>query len=414
MTHPSTAKPTASAAAMQVTGGRRNPRGEEGAVMSGEDGRQAFSIRHRQQEVSSWVRGAGKPPVQGMDRTGNGRILRPSDRNPQIRTFNFVSIIPGRHPTLGLMKPILPLLSLLTTLAVPAHAAEPATVSRDGSQIMIRAGEREILRYQAEPGELPPGVAEIYKRGGYIQSVHTPGGRLVTDDFPADHRHHHGIWKPWTKTRFEDRSPDFWNMGQGSGRVEFVAVDEIWENDGKAGFRARHRFVDLTTDPPKTVLEETWEIAAWAGEGGHVIDFTSIQKCATASPLVLPAYHYGGLGFRGHTSWGGAENCRFLTASGLTDRTKVNTSRERWCWVGGTVDGGTCGVTVLCHSTNFRFPQPIRAHPNEPFFCYAPQQLGEMAIRPGDEYTARYRFIVADGEPDAAAAEAAWRAYSGD
>lgn len=313
-----------------------------------------------------------------------------------------------------MLKPILPILLLLTALVASVHAAEPATAKREGTQVVIRAGDREILRYQAEPGEVPAGVREIFQRGGYLQSIHTPAGRLLTDDFPPDHRHHHGIWSPWTKISFEGRSPDFWNMGQGTGRVEFVEITDIWEKDGKAGFRAHHRFVDLTADPAKAVLVEVWEIAAWAEDGRHVIDFTSTQRCATDSPLKLPEYHYGGLGFRGHASWRGAENCRFLSASGLTDRTKVNTSREPWCWIGGKVDGATCGLAILGHSSNYRFPQPIRAHPSEPFFCYAPQQLGDMEIRPGTDYVARFRFIATDGEPDAEATQAAWQAYSGE
>jgi hypothetical protein len=135
----------------------------------------------------------------------------------------------------------------------------------------------------------------------------------------------------------------------------------------------------------------------------HVIDLTITQTCAGESPLKLPEFHYGGLGFRGNWAWNGAENCRFLTASGLTDRLKVNAAKEPWCWVGGKVDGQTCGVILLCHPANFRAPQPVRVHPTEPFFCYAPPQGGEMAIEPGKPYVARYRLIVADGEPDAEA-----------
>ena len=58
-------------------------------------------------------------------------------------------------------------------------------------------------------------------------------------------------------------------------------------------------------------------------------------------------------------------------------------------------------------------PQPIRAHPTQPFFCYAPQQGGAMEIVPGKPYVARYRLVAADGEPDPKAA-AQWAAeYAG-
>lgn len=289
---------------------------------------------------------------------------------------------------------------LLFPLATPANSAE-TWLKQEGHQIVVSGKSGVVLRYQTEPGKFPrPGIKEIFRRGGYIQSIHTPSGKLVTDDFPPAHLHHHGVWSPWTKTEFEGRKPDFWNMGDGKGRVEFVAVDEVWGRDGAAGFRVKHRFIDMTAKPEKVALLETWEVSVAAGERHHMIDITITQTCATDSPLKLPEYHYGGLGFRGHRNWDGAENCRFLTASGLRDRVKVNSSREPWCWVGGEVDGDTCGVLILCHPENFRAPQPIRCHPTEPFFCYAPQQAGEMSIEPGKPYIARYRLVVADGEPD--------------
>ncbi|MDB6079376.1 MAG: hypothetical protein JWO82_3123 [Akkermansiaceae bacterium] len=284
---------------------------------------------------------------------------------------------------------------------------------REGKQIIVRSGDREILRYQAEAGDLPrPEIKEVYRRGGYLQSVFTPAGKLVTDDFAPNHLHHHAVWTSWATTQFEGRKPDFWNMGEATGRVDFVAVDEVWNKDTSAGFTARHQFVDMTAKPEKVVLLETWKVIVTTDGKRNIIDLVSIQNCATESPLKLPEYHYGGIGFRGNREWDGVEGCRFLTASGLTDRNKVNTAHEPWCWVGGKVGGETCGITFLGSPDNFRAPQPFRAHPSEPFFCFAPQQMGEMAIEPGKTYTASYRMVVTDGEPDAAAIGGWWKDYT--
>lgn len=309
----------------------------------------------------------------------------------------------------------LPALGFFTLLA--PLLAEPVSAKREGQQIIFTAGARELLRYQAEPGELPrPDIKEAFRRGGYLHPIFTPAGRLVTDDYPANHLHHHGVWSPWTKTEFEGRKPDFWNMGAGTGRVEFVAVEEVWSKDGRAGFKARHQFADLLAKPPKIALHETWEIAVSAVEGTPartIIDLTSTQTCASDAPLKLPKYHYGGLGFRGNWAWNGAAALRTLSSEGETDRTKINEQRGKWCWLGGLVDGQPAGVTILCAPANFRFPQPMRLHPGEPFFCFAPQQLGEMEIAPGSPYVSRYRFIVADGEPTREQADAWWQEWTG-
>ncbi|MDQ3813808.1 MAG: PmoA family protein, partial [Armatimonadota bacterium] len=136
------------------------------------------------------------------------------------------------------------------------------------------------------------------------------------------------------------------------------------------------------------------------------------QECASDSPLKLPKYHYGGLGFRGHWDWDGKDNAFFLTSEGETDRLKANETRARWCHIGGRVDGELTGIAVFDHPDNFRAPQPMRLHPSEPFFCYAPPQLGDWEIAPGKPYVARYRFIVQDGAPDKAELDRLWNDYA--
>jgi hypothetical protein len=54
----------------------------------------------------------------------------------------------------------------------------------------------------------------------------------------------------------------------------------------------------------------------------------------------------------------------------------------------------------------------MRTHPTEPFFCYAPQQLGDMEIAPGTPYVSKYRIIVADGEPARETADAWWKEWA--
>jgi hypothetical protein len=291
--------------------------------------------------------------------------------------------------------------------------------SREGDMVKISSGGREILHYQGGKTPLPPGYEQHLHRGGYIHPVYTPGGKLVTDDYPPKHKHHHGIWSPWTKTQFEGRTPDFWNMFQKTGTVEFVRIGAEWSGPVAGGFMADHRMIDLSAKPqPKAAIDETWNVVVYrpvhseqSGRKLFVFDFTTTQKCATDSPLVLPKYHYGGLGVRGHREWDGKDNCVFLTSEGK-GRSNGNETTGKWCHVGGKVDGEMTGIAVLCHPENFRFPQPMRLHPDEPFFCYAPSQGGDWSIEPGKPYVARYRFVVADGPADKAEIERLWNDYA--
>jgi len=296
-----------------------------------------------------------------------------------------------------------------------APASEGVQVIREGNRLMISLAGRRVLDYQAQ-GELPrPDIKPIFKRGGYIHPVFTPSGRIITDDYPPNHLHHHGIWFAWTRTEFEGRKPDFWNMGDGTGTVEFEAIDQTWSGDVHGGFKARHRHLDLSAPSAKTVLNEVWEVKVYrVGQGPKrysLFDLVSTQECATASPLILPEYRYGGMGFRGHRQWDGKDNAFFLTSEGK-DRTSGHGTRARWCHIGGRVDGQLAGIAILCHPDNFRAPQPMRIHPDEPFFNFAPSQMGQWEIAPGKAYISRYRYVVADGPPEKTELDRLWNDYA--
>ncbi|MFM1770748.1 MAG: hypothetical protein RJA22_3277, partial [Verrucomicrobiota bacterium] len=233
-----------------------------------------------------------------------------------------------------------------TTATYPLlHAPELLTAprwqtEREGDKLLFRrAGPGRafpLLEYQGEPGPLPrAGIPDLYRRGGYLHPIRTLSGQVVTDDFPANHLHHHGVWWSWTKTTFDGRQPDFWNMGQGKGRVDFVGVEASWDGPVQAGFRARHRFIDLTSGQPVPVLEETWDVTLGAAGTVWWFDLVSTQRCSGPLPLRLPKYHYGGLGLRGPFAWNGATNARFRTSEGVTNRVEAHAQRSRWCDVAG-------------------------------------------------------------------------------
>lgn len=308
------------------------------------------------------------------------------------------------------------------TLAVRPHSPgtahdqnRGARAERIDGRIEMWAVGRKIFEYQGKETRLPrPEIDPIYRRGGYLHPVFSPSGRMVTDDYPTNHVHHHGIWFPWTKTVFDGRTPDFWNMGEGKGRVEFVEFGSTWSGSVQAGLAARHRFVDLTSGQPVIALQETWSVMAYAVPGAdyNVFDLISTQTCASATALHLPKYHYGGLGVRGHGAWDGAAHCQFLTSNGETDRLKGNETRGQWCYLGGLVEGAQAGLAILGHPENFRAPQPMRLHPSEPFFCFAPSQMGDWAIEPGKAYVSRYRFLIFDGAVRRERLDALWKAYA--
>ena len=285
----------------------------------------------------------------------------------------------------------------------------------DQQRVHVTLNGVALFDYQMDKEALPrPDIKPEFKRAGYIHPVFSPTGKIVTDDYPSNHVHHHGIWAPWTKTSFQGRAPDFWNMGTRTGTVEFVSLDRTWNGRVHGGFVARHKAVDLSAPSPVVALNETWEVVAYdAGSDVRIFDLTVTQTCATNDPLKLPKYRYGGFGFRGAAEWNGpGEAALFLTSEGETNRIKGNDTRGRWCYLGGKLDGAVSGTAILGHPDNFRAPQPMRLHNNMPYMSYVPQSLGEFAIEPGRPYVARFRFVVFDGAADRAKIDAWWNGFA--
>ena len=308
--------------------------------------------------------------------------------------------------------------------AAPVDAATGLGLKSENDVVQFFSGKNPILTYQGAKSALPQGYDPAFARGGYIHLVHSPSGKVITDDYPPRHKHHHGIWAPWTKTEFEGRKPDFWNMGAKTGTVEFVKLGPVWAAPVVAGLTAKHRQVDLSAKPePKVALNEQWDLRVYPagktsdGRPYFIFDLTITQEAASQSPLILPKYHYGGLGVRGHREWEDDPKAKvknktvFLTSEGKT-RENGNETTGKWAHMGGMIDGKPTGIAVLCHPENFRFPQPLRLHPDEPFMCYAPSQGGDWKIEPGKPYVAKYRFVTMDGEADAKVIEQLWNDYA--
>ncbi|MCC5932235.1 MAG: PmoA family protein [Cyclobacteriaceae bacterium] len=293
--------------------------------------------------------------------------------------------------------------------------AEKVIIKSKEEHITFTYKSKPIAVYQSK-GQLPEGVDSVYFRGGYVHPVYSPSGKIITDDYAWNHLHHHGIWTAYARTVFQGRTPDFWNMGGKKGKVDFKESGSIEEGPVYAVMESLHFYEDLSGEVPVVALNEGWQLKVYAVEGNsdksfHVFDLKIDQECATDSTLFLPNYHYGGLGFRGHEAWNGEDSTFFLTSAGRT-RSDGHATQSDWCHIGGYIDGQLAGISIFSNPANFRHPQSMRIHPNEPFFCYSPSQEGLWMIKPGEKYEARYRFMVYDGDPDIQLIQAMWQDYA--
>ena len=300
-------------------------------------------------------------------------------------------------------------------LAASEHGmpeTEHVRVEDDGERLNVEIDGRPVLSYHHAIAPAPEGIDQVFAKSGHIHPLRTPKGRVVSDDFPPDHPHQHGVFFAWVNTTFEGRRVDFWNQARRQGSVEHIRTLETVSGPVFAQFSVLLRHSDLTApDGPKPVLEETWTVRVYRAESHFLIDLESEQRNVADSPLIVNQYHYGGMGLRGARPWLGQDESGFLTSLGKT-RADGNHTLARWVIAHGTSDGGPASVIAMGHPGNFRAPQPVRLHPKIPYFCFAPMVSEPFEIAPGRPYHSRYRFAIHDGPPDARLAEKLWDAYA--
>ena len=294
--------------------------------------------------------------------------------------------------------------------------------SKNDQFLEIHVGQDKVLRYQHAVMPPPEGVDPLYARSGFIHPLWSPAQEVLTEIRPSDHYHHLGVWMPWVNTKFEGREVDFWNLKKGQGTVRFVDFGGIHNGPVFGSFQANHEHVDLKAPGgEKVVLNEEWNVRVWNVGGkkaGYWIwDLTSVQRCASESPLELKAYRYGGLGFRATAKWK-KDNANYLTSEGL-DRDKGHATRSRWCMMFGPTDKGPAGVLIMSHPSNHEHPEPMRIWPSDSnkgrgdiFFNYTPIQKADWTLKPGRDYVFRYRFYVYNGKLPADKADALWADFA--
>ena len=94
-------------------------------------------------------------------------------------------------------------------------------------QAILLDGRDTVAVYQIVPRSRPDGS---YARAHYLHPVYAPDGSLLTEDFPADHRHHRGIFWAWHQVYAGDRrAGDGWECQNFAWDVSDVRTERRGE-----------------------------------------------------------------------------------------------------------------------------------------------------------------------------------------
>lgn len=289
----------------------------------------------------------------------------------------------------GPLRESVPIHSLATSGVTKMNFIEDSakgtlTVTENGTPVLT-------YRFGDQLGE---GVDGKFTRSSYIHPLYSLDGQPLTDDFPADHVHHHGLFWGWPVVRVRGHTTSNWEVGSPALRQHFVRWLKRRQEAGSAVLSVENAW---KLDSREVVAKEIVTIRVRpADPAGRAIDVELIIT-AVGGPLELQGTPdqnkgYGGLCFRSAPLLKGA---RMTTDKGILKEDVVNTP---FLWADISTD--ELGVAV--------FVPP--GHPGAPLRwlirnSYAgvinPSWPGlkPVTLRPGQPMRLGYRIYIHRGGP---------------
>ena len=227
--------------------------------------------------------------------------------------------------------------------------AEGFLVSEDGQDVLFY--QRETKRFD-----------ENYSRSHYIHPLFGLDGELLTEEFPADHPHHCGVYWAWHQVWMrEKRIGDAWSLRDFAWDVQDV---KVIASDSHAALEADVFWTSplWTNDQGvrKPFVRETAVIRVHrASRDMRKIDF-DIRLVALEDGLRIGgsenAKGYGGFCTRVPLP----DDLQFVSSAGDVEPMTEPVEAGPWMDFSGTfVEAGhVSGLAILCHPSVPGFPQP--------------------------------------------------------
>jgi hypothetical protein len=234
----------------------------------------------------------------------------------------------------------------------------PINISKTDQGFIVTEGEEKVLFYQRQHKSLDG----KYTRANYIHPLYGLDGEILTEDFPADHPHHRGIFWAWHQVWLGDKK-----LGDSWAAQDFfwdVYDAEILTIDSQSRALKLHVYwkSPLLTDADgkqQPFVKETTTIRVYRAEGDiRKIDF-QIELHALKDNMRLggseDAKGYGGFTTRIPLPDGLA----FTGTNGPVEPTNLSVEAGPWLDFSGNLGGKgkTSGLAILCHSSSPGYPQ---------------------------------------------------------
>lgn len=283
------------------------------------------------------------------------------------------------------------------------------------NQSYFTEGKDSILTYQASEKS----VNGKYIRSNYIHPLYTLDGMVLTEDFPADHLHHRGIFWAWHQLYIGDkRIGDGWEIENFSWDVAAVK-----EKKQKAGSKAIQTIVfwksPLWKDKKgkqKAFVKETTTIKVHPKRQHYRLMDIEIALLALEPNMKIGGSEdekgYGGFSPRIKLS----DDIVFTDPTGKITPTNLPIPASEWMDISGSLgkNGNKAGLTILCNPNNpgSKNPWILRAKKSMQNAVYPFPGAKAVPLSNKKPTVLRYRLIIHDGDANSIPIEEIFQNYS--
>jgi hypothetical protein len=270
----------------------------------------------------------------------------------------------------------------------------------DGAGLTGLENGQPVLTYNYGRMDPPEGVAKEYWRSNYIHPVYGLDGEVLTDDFPADHLHHRGIFWTWPFVSVAGRSTDPWTL-RGSRQLfrEWVAKEAGGER-ARLAFRAGWQF-DEEREP--FIVEDVEVVVHPAAGHVRAIDFRIQLTNVSPGDVTIGGSGrsgYGGFNFRPD---GSRPEVRIATSQGTLSQDSL-TVETPWASFSSVVPESDrrAGAAIFQHPGNPGYPHPGWILRHYGFLGHSWPHFERHTLAPAEEATLRYRVLLHRGSAEEA------------
>jgi hypothetical protein len=291
-----------------------------------------------------------------------------------------------------------------------ANAGEPFFIAEvDERTIKLAEGDNPVLAYNHGTiiGQGVPETDRRHRRACYIHPLWGLNGEVLTDDFPRDHYHHHGVFWTWPHVKIDDTEYDIW-ADRGDLRQRFVRW--LCRDTGTASATIGVENGWFLEDK-KMMVERIWMRVYRATDGSRAIDLR-LNWIPVDRPITL--WGAGGKSYGGLTVRFKPESRDTTVITVPTGRTDADLPDTPLVWADYTTRfaGQTepSGAAILVHPAHPDFP-PTWLTRHYGAMCVGWPGVEPQTFDPGQVICLKYRLWIHRETADTDTIARAYDAY---